>query len=140
LIEKGIYHLEASATGNHINKYQFEAGIAYEHARAMHYDETNWQNILRCYEMLCKFYPSPVVELNRAIVISEINGPAEAIKAIESINNLASLKNYYLLPATLGELYGQLNHPGIAKKYFAEAMSLTRSAAEKKLLLQKMNG
>lgn len=139
LIEKAIYHLEASAEGRKISKYQFEAGIAYEHARANSYEQTNWHNILRCYDMLCKFYPSPVIELNRAIVISEISGAAEGIKAIETITNLSSLKKYYLLPATLGELHFQLQHYDIANQFFAEAIELTGSAAEKKLLQQKMN-
>jgi RNA polymerase sigma-70 factor (ECF subfamily) len=140
LIEKGIHHLEASSEGELVSKYQLEAGIAYEHARAATYQQTNWQNILRCYDMLCEFYPSPVVELNRAIVIGEISGPAEAIKAIEAITNLSSLKKYYLLPATLGELHLQLKDQALANQYFAEAMILTRSATEKKLLQQKMNG
>jgi RNA polymerase sigma factor (sigma-70 family) len=139
LIEKGIHHLEASAEGKSISKYQFEAGIAYEHARANSYEQTNWHNILRCYDMLCKFYPSPVVELNRAIVISELNGPAEAVKAIEAITNLASLKKYYLLPATLGELHLQMQDYEIADRYFEQAIALTHSAAEKKLLQQKID-
>jgi RNA polymerase sigma factor (sigma-70 family) len=139
LIEKGIYHLEASAEGRKINKYQFEAGIAYEHARSASYEQTNWHNILQCYDMLCKFYPSPVIELNRAIVISELYGPAEAIRIIEAIENLSSLKKYYLLPATLGELHGQLKNYDAAKAYFAEAILLTHSAAEKKLLKQKLH-
>jgi RNA polymerase sigma-70 factor (ECF subfamily) len=139
LIEKAIYQLEASAEGRKISKYQFEAGIAYEHARANSYEQTNWHNILRCYDMLCKFYPSPVIELNRAIVIGEISGAAEAIKAIETITNLSSLKKYYLLPATLGELHLQLQQHDKANQYFAEAIDLTGSAAEKKLLQQKMN-
>jgi predicted RNA polymerase sigma factor len=78
--------------------------------------------------------------LNRAIVISELYGSSEGIKAIEGITDLASLKKYYLLPATLGELYLQLQDHEKANQYFAEAMQLTRSAAEKKLLQQKMNG
>jgi RNA polymerase sigma factor (sigma-70 family) len=138
LIEKGIHHLEASAEGKSVSKYQLEAGIAYEHARAETFEQTNWHNILRCYDMLCKFYPSPVVELNRAIVIGEISGPAEAIRAIESIANLSSLKKYYLLPATLGELHGQLKNYDAAKQNLAEAILLTQSAAEKKLLEQKL--
>ena len=77
---------------------------------------------------------------NRAIVISELYGPAEAIKAIENIAQLATLKKYYLLPATLGELYVQIKNHQKANQYFAQAMELTRSAAEKKLLQQKMNG
>lgn len=139
LINKGIHYLEASATDENISKYQLEAGIAYEHARAGEYPLTNWNNILQCYNLLSKLYPSPVVELNRAIVISECYGPAEGIKTIESINTLADLKKYYLLPATLGELHLQLGQYDIAKAYFTEAISLTRSNSEKKLLLQKLN-
>ncbi len=138
LIDKGIFHLEASAPGEQVSRYQLEAGIAYEHARAGNYASTNWKNILQCYDLMCQLYPSPVVELNRAIVISELYGPAEAIKIIEAIENLSSLKKYYLLPATLGELHLQLQHYEQANEYFAEAIQLTSSAAEKKLLQYKM--
>ena len=138
LISKGIFHLEESTTGEQMSKYQLEAGIAYEHARAASYTNTNWKNILQCYDLMCRFYTSPIVELNRAIVISELQGPAEGIKAIEAITQLSSLKKYYLLPATLGELYLQLKDYEKANQYFAEAMDLTSSIAEKKLLQQKM--
>ncbi len=79
-----------------------------------------------------------IVELNRAIVISELHGPAQGIKAIEAITQLSSLKNYYLLPATLGELYLQLKDYEKANWYFAEAIQLTNAATEKKLLQSKM--
>jgi RNA polymerase sigma factor (sigma-70 family) len=139
LIEKGIYHLEESAAGESISKYHLEAGIAYEHVRTGNYANTNWNNILQCYNLLHQHHPSPVIELNRAIVISELNGAAAGIKAIEAIPQLAALKKYYLLPATLGELYMQLQQYDKAKEYFSEAVKLTQSALEKKLLLQKMN-
>jgi RNA polymerase sigma-70 factor (ECF subfamily) len=138
LISKGIFHLEESTAGEQTSKYQLEAGIAYEHARAASYASTNWKNILQCYDLICKFYPSPIIELNRAIIISELHGPAEGIKAIEAIIQLSSLKKYYLLPATLGELHLQLKQHEKADQYFTEAMLLTQSAAEKKLLQQKM--
>jgi RNA polymerase sigma factor (sigma-70 family) len=139
LIEKGVFHLEASSAGESISKYHFEAGIAYEHAKAGTYVTTNWQNILQCYNLLQQYFPSPVVELNRAIVISELQGAAAGIKAIESISQLSSLKKYYLLPATLGELHLQLQLYDKAKAYFAEAIALTQSATEKKLLQQKLD-
>ncbi len=138
LIQNGIHHLEASAAGETISKYHLEAGIAYEHAKAENYKATNWENILQCYNLLCKLYPSPVVELNRAIVISELYGPADGIKAIEAITQLSSLKKYYLLPATLGELYLQLQQFNKARHYFLEAIALTHAASEKKLLQQKI--
>jgi RNA polymerase sigma-70 factor (ECF subfamily) len=139
LIERGIHHLEISAAGESISKYHLEAGIAYEHVRAGNYAQTNWNNILQCYNLLCKFYPSPVVELNRAIVVSELYGPEEGIKTIKAITEFSSLKKYYLLPATLGELHLQLQQYDKAKQYFKEALALTHSASEKKLLLQKLN-
>jgi predicted RNA polymerase sigma factor len=67
-----------------------------------------------------------------------LNGPAEGIKAIQSIASLAALKKYYLLPATLGEMHQQLRQPHKAKQYFLEALTLTQSASEKKLLQQKI--
>jgi RNA polymerase sigma factor (sigma-70 family) len=139
LIEQGVFHLEASSAGESISKYHFEAGIAYEHARAGTYADTNWKNILQCYNLLQQYYPSPVVELNRAVVISELHGAAAGIKAIESISQLSSLKKYYLLPATLGELHLQLHLYDKAKAYFAQAIALTQSATEKKLLQQKLD-
>jgi RNA polymerase sigma factor (sigma-70 family) len=138
LIENGIYHLEQSAAGEHMSKYHIEAGIAYEHAIARDYAHTNWNHILNCYNLLYNYYPSPVIALNRAIVIAELKGAAEGIKAVEAIPELASLKKYYLLPATLGELYWQLKEYDKAKQYFEEASNLTQSAIEKKLLQQKM--
>ncbi len=139
LIAKGIEHLEASANGTFVSKYHLEAGIAYEHARANHYAETDWNAILQCYNLLQQYYPSPVVALNRAIVVSELQGPAAGIEAIERIPDLGDLKKFYLLPATLGELYWQLEIHDTARSYFAKAMELTQSAAEKKLLQQKID-
>jgi RNA polymerase sigma factor (sigma-70 family) len=138
LIEKGIYHLDASTNEETISKYHMEAGIAYEHARAKEYAQTNWQNILHCYDLLQKYYPSPIVQLNRAIVVAELYGAAEGIKEIEVIAEIGSLQKYYLLPATLGELHLQLKQDEKAKQYFLQAIALTQSEKEKNLLKQKL--
>lgn len=139
LIEKGMQHLDAATESNTVSKYHLEAGIAYEHICATAYEKTNWRNILTCYNLLQQYYPSPIVELNRAIVIAEIYGASAGIKAIENIHDLNALKKYYLLPASLGELYFQLNESEKASHYFTEAILLTQSTQEKKLLQQKLN-
>ncbi len=138
LIEKGIHHLEVSTDGVSISKYHIEAGIAYEHVRASAYVRTNWKNILSCYDLLIKYYPSPIVQLNRAIVIAELYGAAEGIKAVEVIADIGSLKKYYLLPATLGEMYLQLQQNEKAKQFFLQAIALTQSEKEKDFLEQKI--
>jgi RNA polymerase sigma-70 factor (ECF subfamily) len=138
LIETGIYHLEQSAAGDHISKFHIEAGIAYEHAIARDYAHTNWNHILNCYNLLYNHYPTAIIALNRAIVIAELQGPAKGIEAIEAIPDIASLKNYYLLPATLGELHWQLKEYDKARDYFKQATQLTQNTIEKKLLQQKI--
>lgn len=138
-IREGIRHLERSTESDRISRYHLEAMIAYEHAAAPTYEQTNWNSILRYYDLLRAHYPSPVVELNRAIAIGEWYGPAEGIKAIESIPPSAPLLTYYLLPATLGEFWLKLQQKEKAIGYFNEAKSLTHSAAEKKLLQQKID-
>lgn len=138
-IREGIRHLERSTESDRISRYHLEAMIAYEHAAAPTYEQTNWNSILRYYDLLRVHYPSPIVELNRAIAIGEWYGPAEGIKAIESIPPSAPLLTYYLLPATLGEFWLKLRQKEKAIGYFNEAKSLTHSAAEKKLLQQKID-
>ena len=140
LIAKGISYLGECAAAEEINRYHLEAVIAYEHATAVDYASTNWKNILHYYDVLLRLNPSPVVELNRAVVIGELHGPAACIEAINSIAQLPSLREYYLLPATLGEMYRQLKDHDTANTYFEEAIRLTRSASEKKLLQQKIKG
>lgn len=140
LITKGISSLEGSVASETVNRYHLEAMIAYEHATAVNYASTNWKRILHYYNVLLKLNPSPVVELNRAVVIGELNGPAACIEAIHSISQISSLKKYYLLPATLGEMHRQLKDHETANKYFEEAIGLTQSLSEKKLLQQKITG
>lgn len=139
LIKKAIGYLEESAASHTLSKYHIEAGIAFEHAKASSYAATNWSNILHYYDVLYQLHPSPVIALNRAIVIGELQGPAAAVKAIDSIPGKDLLKKYYLLPATLGELYSQLQQYDTARLYLEEALLLTQSPAEKKLLQQKIS-
>jgi RNA polymerase sigma factor (sigma-70 family) len=138
LVQKGITYLNLAARGDELSVYHIEAAIAYEHSTATSYEATNWQPILHYYDLLYRLQPTPVVALNRAIVISKISGAEKGIEAIERIDNLESLKEYYLLHASLGELYLHLNKKAKAKLYFENALHLTHSNAEKKLLAEKL--
>lgn len=139
MIGLAISHLSSSAVSENLSRYHIEAGIAFEHAKAATWQQTNWQHIVHYYDLLNQLYPSPVAGLNRAIAVSELHGPGEAIKTIEAIPGLDLLRKYYLLPATLGELNCRLNKKEKAIGYFREALALTQSAAVKKLLEQKIH-
>lgn len=97
-------------------------------------------SIKKCVEQLQELNPSPSVLLNKAIVISKIEGAQKAIDEIRAIPQIEKLLHtHYLFPATLGELY---RHPGKtddAKPLLQMAMALTHSPSEKALLERKLN-
>jgi RNA polymerase sigma-70 factor (ECF subfamily) len=138
LIKRGLQYMEQSASGETITAYHLEAMIACEYIMAYNYEQTNWSAILRYYDLLYHLKPSPVVALNRAVIISELNGPVAAIEVIHSIPNLDSIKNYYLLPSILGELHKKAGHIDEANQYFRKAALLTSNESEKKLLQAKI--
>jgi predicted RNA polymerase sigma factor len=138
LIQTGIRYLAQSAQGEAYTRYHLEAGIAYEHCIATSYGKTNWQKIVNWYDLLYQIQPTPIVALNRAIAIGEWKGATEGLKIIDQISDIQSIKNYYLLSATLGQFYSQLNDKVKARQYFEIAWSQTQSEKEKKLLSEKM--
>src|SRR4249919_3875593 len=83
LINIGLDYLNKASIGDELSEYHIEAAIVAEHSTAKSFAETNWQRILSMYDLLAKINSSPVVLLNRAIVIGKISGPK---KAIEEIN------------------------------------------------------
>lgn len=140
LIKIGLFYLNKSSEGNEITDYHIEAAIVAEHSIAKNFKETNWKRILHLYDLLGKINPSPVVLLNRAIVVGKISGAKEAIKEINSIPELEKfIKSNYLFSAVLGELYSQMGNKTEAKIYFEVAISLTNSNAEKKLIQKKIS-
>lgn len=133
-IDSGIFHLNCAATGEHISRYHIEAAIAYEHCKAINFEETDWKIILEYYNILQQISPSPIVLLNRAVVLKELQGPHVAINEINKIPGISYLDKYYLLHAILGKLYAETSDRSNAYKHFEKALSLVVSDAEKKLI------
>ena len=138
IIQHGLRYMEQSAEGDAITPYHLEALIACEYVLPEDYAHTNWKTILQYYDLLYRQKPSAVVALNRAVVIGELYGPTAGIEAIHCIANIGSLKNYYLLPAILGNMYKKAGNIQLANNYFTKAILLTSNEAEKKLLREKM--
>ena len=85
LVAKALFHFAQSAEGGEITSYHLQAGIAACHCTAKDYESTDWTQILRFYDQLVKFDDSPVVALNRAIVVANIHGPTVGLADIEEI-------------------------------------------------------
>src|SRR5215813_14060959 len=135
---RAAFYLGASAAGETVSRYHLEAGIAAHYALAPSVADTDWAAILRLYDWLIRMHPSPVYELNRAIVVAQIAGPEAGIAAIEEATRLEALKNYHILDATLGELHLRAGRPERARAHFWAAMQGALSQAEQRLLARKL--
>lgn len=140
LIARARYFLDLSATGRTVSRYHLEAGIALLHCSAPCFAETNWAEILRLYDVLVRLYPSPIHELNRAIVVAHLEGPAAGIDLIESLTGDPSLRHYPLRDACLGELYRRTGDAARAVEHLERARESTTSPFERELLGRKIAG
>lgn len=138
LIARGLFHLAQSAAGGELSEYHLQAGISACHCAARDYASTDWRQILSLYDRLLALDGSPVVALNRAVVLAEVNGPQAGIEAVEAIPNLKSLGSYYLLHAVLGDFELQLNRLPVAAAHFQRALELAGMKSEQMFLVKRL--
>ncbi len=137
MIARGMFHLAKSAGGDQLSRYHLEAGISACHCAAADYASTDWPKILALYDRLRDFDESPVIALNRAIVVAEVHGPETALSVIQSIQRARPLETYYLLYATLGELKSRLGRFDEAADDFNQACELAGMKSEKEFLTRR---
>jgi RNA polymerase sigma factor (sigma-70 family) len=139
LIKIGSHYLNLSSQGNELSIYHIESAIAAEHSLSDTFENTNWERLLQLYDLLLKVKPSPMIELNRAVVLAQVGQPGAAIGIIHSIPKINQLlDSHYIYSAVLGDLYKQVNDREKATEYLLEAFRLTTSDAEKKLITKKL--
>ena len=109
-------------------------------ARARTAAETDWGRIAVLYEALARLAPSPVVELNRAVALAMVFGPAAGLELVDSLTAEPALKGYHLLPSVRGDLLARLGRDEEARAEFQRAASLTRNAREREMRLRRAAG
>ncbi len=137
-IQAGLHQLERAASGGELTEYHLLAGIAASHAVAESYETTDWKKILFYYDSLLRVNRSPIIALNRAVAVAMLEGPRAGVAALDQIKDEPALRNYYLLPATYGELYGRSGESERAAAYYREALALMGNEAERRFLLKKL--
>jgi RNA polymerase sigma-70 factor (ECF subfamily) len=137
-VARAMFHLAHSAAGAEITEYHLISGIAACHCAAKNYASTDWRQILSLYDQLVEFDDSPVVALNRAVALAEVEGPQAGIEAVQAIRNLQSLESYYLLYAVLGEFEARLNHAHAAAAHFKKSMQLAEIKSEQAFLEKRL--
>ncbi|MEC3951428.1 RNA polymerase sigma factor [Nocardia sp. CDC153] len=116
-------------------RYALQAAIAAVHAMALTAEDTDWRRIAGLYAILAQRFPSPVVELNRAVAVTMVHGPAAGLELIDAIAESGALTEYHLLHAVRGDLLARLGRAAEAQAAFRRAAELTANETERELLL-----
>lgn len=138
LIGRGLAALErAEKLSAQRGPYTLQAAIAACHARALKPEETDWAHIVGLYGELARLTGSPVVELNRAVALAMLFGPAAGLELVDALADEPALERYHLLPSVRGDLLQKLGRLKEAQGEFVRAAAMTRNAREKALLLDR---
>ncbi|WP_328733215.1 RNA polymerase sigma factor [Streptomyces caniferus] len=110
--------------------YQIQAAIQAVHSDAPTAADTDWRQILQLYDQLLALDPSPVVALNRAVAVAEVEGPQEALALVEGLR----LDRYHVFHAVRADLLRRLNRTTEAALAYEKASARTENAAERHFL------
>ncbi len=134
LIDEGQELVRRCLRRNQPGPYQLQAAINAVHADAATPDATDWRQILQLYDHLLTLDPTPVVALNRAVAVAEVEGPAAALALVDAL----PLDAYYLFHAIRADLLTRLNRTSEAQAAYQSALDRTPNQAEQDFLRTRM--
>ena len=137
-ITDGVGLLDTALRLGRPGPYQLQAAIAARHATAARAADTDWAEIARLYGMLAQLVPSPVVELNRAVAVAMVEGPAAGLKLVDALEASGKLAGYRLLPATRADLLRRLGYRSEAAASYREALGVAATGAERRYLVRRL--
>ena len=110
--------------------YQLQAAISAVHADAARFEDTDWSQIVALYDQLMTLAPTPVVALNRAVAVAEVQGPTAALDLVDSLD----LPGYYAFHATRADLLRRVGKDAEATAAYARAAALAPTDHERAFL------
>jgi RNA polymerase sigma-70 factor (ECF subfamily) len=134
LIREGHALVRACLRRDQPGPYQIQAAINAVHTDAATAEATDWDQVVRLYDQLLAFDPSPVVALHRAVAVAETDGPAVALALVDRLD----LDAYYLLHAVRAELLDRLGRRREAGAAYAAALERTGNQRERDHLARRM--
>jgi RNA polymerase sigma-70 factor, ECF subfamily len=130
LIDEGQAILRRLLRRDRPGPYQLQAAINAVHADATTFDETDWPQIATLYEHLFSVSPTPVVALNRAVAIGEVEGPVAGLALVDQLG----LEGYYAFHAVRADLLRRAGRRDEAEEAYRRAASLAPTQAEREVL------
>ncbi|WP_174371806.1 RNA polymerase sigma factor [Nocardia exalbida] len=133
LVAEGHALVRECLRRNRPGPYQLQAAINAVHADAPVAAATDWTQILRLYDQLTPLTPSPVVALNRAVAVAEVDGPATALELVDAL----ALERYHLFHAVRASLLARIGRIADAVAAYDAALDRTDNAAERNFLTRR---
>ena len=130
LIDEGQAIVRRCLRRNHPGPYQLQAAINAVHADATTFEETDWQQIVALYDRLLELAPTPVVALNRAIAVGELDGPVAAFELVAELD----LEGYQPFHAARADLLQRLGRAEEAAREYELAAAVAPTEAEREFL------
>ncbi len=116
-------------------RYQILAAINAVHTSARDVRATDWSQVVALYDQLVRIDPSPIVALNRAIAIAELDGPEVALAAIDRVED--RLAGYHAFHATRADLLRRLGRSRESRAAYDKAIELAGNTAETAYLTRR---
>lgn len=135
-IDRVSFDLMAALKAGRPGPYQIQAAISQLHSTAPSFAETDWQQIVTLYDALLQRSQSPFVQVNRAIALAELHGPAAALEEIEGILDADDWHFLHLARGDLAERLGQFES---AREHFGNALSRTNNLAERREIQRRLD-
>ncbi len=133
LIEEGHELVRTCLATNRPGQYQILAAIDAVHTDAASATHTDWAQVVALYDRLVDLDSSPIVALNRAVALAELDGPDVALAVIEQL----PLTGYHAWHATRAELLHRLGDDSQARQAYDAAIAATQNVAERAHLRSK---
>jgi RNA polymerase sigma-70 factor (ECF subfamily) len=133
-IAEGSQLVERALRSRRFGPYTLQAAIAAVHAEAPDAASTDRVQIVGLYDLLLQADPSPVVELNRAVAVAMLHGPAAGLALIDAILARGDLTDYHLAHSARADFCRRLGRLDEARTSYERALQLTRQEPERRFL------
>ena len=134
LVEEGQQLVRGCLRRNAPGPYQIQAAIQAVHIDAADAASTQWDQVVALYDQLRAFDPGPVVALNRAVAVAELDGPAVALRLVDD----QPLAGYHVFHAVRADLFARLGRRADAAAEYAQAIASTANETEQKFLRRRL--
>ncbi|GAA4986014.1 sigma factor-like helix-turn-helix DNA-binding protein [Yinghuangia aomiensis] len=134
LTGEGITLAKTALGGAALGPYQLQAAIAATHADAAAAEDTNWQQVHALYMILERIAPNPMVTLNRAIALAEVEGPVAGMELLATLDDDDRMAGHHRLLSVRAHLLEETGDRAAAYDHYRRAAKATASLAERRYL------